>query len=87
MALVSSSVGLSLARDQPPFPFDDGLAIRCVLCRASRRNDSDAFLLMICFFLVLKQRVQIRNKLGYRDETKYQMSVGAGASNKYKRQG
>jgi hypothetical protein len=33
------------------------------------------------------QKIQLRNKLGYRDDTKYQMNVGAGASNNYKRQG
>jgi len=33
------------------------------------------------------RKIQLRNKLGYRDDTKYQMNVGAGASNNYKRQG
>eukprot|EP00559_Dactyliosolen_fragilissimus_P005697 CAMPEP_0184855242 /NCGR_PEP_ID=MMETSP0580-20130426/544_1 /TAXON_ID=1118495 /ORGANISM="Dactyliosolen fragilissimus" /LENGTH=78 /DNA_ID=CAMNT_0027349705 /DNA_START=36 /DNA_END=272 /DNA_ORIENTATION=+ len=33
------------------------------------------------------KRVELRKKLGYRDETKYKMSAGDGANQKYKRQG
>ena len=33
------------------------------------------------------QKIHWRNKLGYRDETKYQMGVGDGANMKLKRQG
>ncbi len=33
------------------------------------------------------QRIHWRNKLGYRDETKYQMGAGDGANMKLKRQG
>lgn len=33
------------------------------------------------------QRVQLRKRLGYRDESKYQMGAGEGAHQKYQRQG
>lgn len=33
------------------------------------------------------QRVSLRKKLGYRDDTKYNMKAGDGANIKYKRQG
>ena len=33
------------------------------------------------------QRLSLRKRMGYRDESKYKMKAGDGANEKYKRQG
>jgi hypothetical protein len=52
--------------------------------------------IFICYFSIFpifnvnyeqSKRVQLKKKLGYRDESKYKMGAGDGANQKYKRQG